>query len=57
MSEHPLKRPSWFSCRIDGAEGDDEFLRLRGRVDQQEDGLAGGGERREDRQAVDDGPA
>ena len=25
MSEHPLKRPSWFSCRIDGAEGDDGF--------------------------------
>ena len=25
MSEHPLKRPSWFSCRIDGAEGDESF--------------------------------
>jgi hypothetical protein len=25
MSEQPLKRPSWFSCRIDGAEGDDSF--------------------------------
>ena len=25
MSEHPLRRPSWFSCRIDGAEGDDGF--------------------------------
>ena len=34
-----------------------QFLRLRGRVDQQEDGLAGGGERREDRQVADDGTA
>ena len=25
MSEHPLKRPTWFSCRIDGAEGDESF--------------------------------
>ena len=25
MSEHPLKRPTWFSCRIDGAEGDEGF--------------------------------
>ena len=25
MSERPLKRPTWFSCRIDGAEGDDGF--------------------------------
>ncbi len=25
MSEHPLTRSSWFSCRIDGAEGDDGF--------------------------------